>query len=234
MLARLVGYKGSPNPEYLAQGDVAGLGEVIAALATVGAGTITAAMLASGILQRTGPVGGFTDTTDSATNILAALAGGLPQGVLQAGTTWRFRYINTVAQAMTFAAGAGVVAGIGTLNVAASLTRDYLLTVLSTQLPVTLQSNTTNASAVVTFVLPPGVSGFKIGPDPTAVNIQYGATVSGTGITAGTTVIGITVSQAGLTGITLSANATSTSAAGGVPLTFGPTVKMDSIGSMTA
>lgn len=234
MLARLVGYKGSPNPEYLAQGDVAGLGEVIAALATVGAGTITAAMLASGILQRTGPVGGFTDTTDSATNILAALAGGLPQGVLQAGTTWRFRYINTVAQAMTFAAGAGVVAGIGTLNVAASLTRDYLLTVLSTQLPVTLQSNTTNASAVVTFVLPPGVSGFKIGPDPTAVNIQYGATVSGTGITAGTTVIGITVSQAGLTGITLSANATATSAAGGVPLTFGPTIKIDSIGSMTA
>lgn len=234
MLARLVGYKGSPNPEYLASGDVAGLGEVISTLTTVGAGTILGAAFATGILRRTGPTAGYTDTTDSATNILAALAGGLPQGILQAGTTWRFRYINTVAFAMTFAAGTGVVAGIGTLNVAASLTRDYLLTVLSTQVPVTLQSNTTNTSAVVTFVLPPGVSGFKIGPDPLAVNIQTGASVSGTGISAGTTVIGITVSQAGLTGVTLSANATATSVAGGTPLTFGPTIKMDSLGSMTA
>lgn len=234
MLARLVGYRGSPNPEYLNQGDVAGFAEVIATLTTAGAGTITAAMLASGILNRTGPGAGFTDTTDSAVNILAAIGGNLNAPIVQAGTTWRFRYINTVAFAMTFAAGTGVVAGIGTLNVAASLTRDYLLTVLSTQVPVTLQSNTTNASAVVTFVLPPGTSGFKIGPDPLAVNIQTGATVSGTGITAGTTVIGITVSQAGLTGVTLSANATATSVAGGTPLTFGPTIKMDSLGSMTA
>lgn len=234
MLARLVGYKGSPNPEYLTQGDVAGMAETIGALTTVGSGTILAATLAQGILNRTGPVGGFTDTTDTATNILAAIGGNLAQGIVQPGTTWRFRYINTVAQAMTFAAGVGVVAGIGTLNVAASLIRDYLITVLSNQVPITVQSNTTNASAVVTFVLPPGLTAYKIGPDPFAVNIQVGATVSGTGITVGTTVIGVTTSQAGVTGVTLSANATATSVVGGVALTYGPTVKFDSLGSMTA
>lgn len=234
MLARLVGYKGSANPEYLAAGDIAGLAETIGTLTTVGAGTILAATLAQGILVRSGPVGGFTDTTDTATNILAAISGNLSQAIVQPGSTWRFRYINSVAQAMTFAAGAGVVAGIGTLNVAASLVRDYLITVLSTQIPVTVQSNTTNASAVVTFVFPPGLTAYKIGPDPSAVNIQVGATVSGTGITVGTTVIGVTTNQAGVTGVTLSANATATSVAGGVALTYGPTIKFDSLCSMTA
>lgn len=234
MLMRSVGYRGSPNPEYAQPGDVVGAGETIGTLTTVGSGTITAATIAQGLLLRSGPVGGFTDTTDTAVNILTAIAGPAYQAIVGAGTTWRFRYINSVAQAMTFAAGAGVVAGVGTLNVAASLTRDYLLTVLSTQQPYTIQSNTTNASAVITFVLPPGLTAYKIGPDPAAINIQVGASVSGTNITAGTTVIGVTTSQAGVTGVTLSANATGTTSAGGTPLTFGPTVKIDSIGSMTA
>jgi hypothetical protein len=234
MLARAVGFRGSPNPEYIRGGDVLGLGEVLATLTTVGAGTWTGAMIASGILVRTGPVGGYTDTTDSATNILTALAGNLFSSIVEVGTTWRFRFINTVAQALTFAAGAGVVTGTGTLTVAASLTRDYLFTVLSTQTPTTLQANTTNASAVVTFVFPTGTTSWPMGPSSGAVNIQPGATVSGTGITTGTTVIGVTQGPGGVTGVTLSANATATSAAGGVPLTFGPTIRIDSIGSMTA
>jgi hypothetical protein len=234
MLMRSVGYRGSPNPEYVQPGDVVGAGETIGTLTTAGSGTILAATIAQGILLRSGPAGGFTDTTDTAVNILTALAGPTYQAIVGAGTTFRFRYINSVAFAMTFAAGAGVVAGVGTLNVAASLTRDYLLTVQSTQQPITLQSNTTNASPTITFVLPPGMTAYKLGPDPQAVNIQTGATVTGTNISAGTTVIGVTISQAGITGVTLSANATGTTSAGGTPLTFGPTIKIDSIGAMTA
>jgi hypothetical protein len=66
-----------------------------------------------------------------------------------------------------------------------------------------------------------------MGSDPRAVNITPGMTVSGTGITAGTRVLGVTQGQGGVTGVTLDANATATSAAGGVALTFLPTVQFD-------
>lgn len=225
-------YKGSPNSEQVAPGDVLGGGEVIATNAGGAASTLTGAMLTTGILNRTGPGAGFTDTTDTAVNILAALSGNLGGAIVSPGTTWRFRYINTVAFAMTFAAGVGVVSGIGTLSVAASLTRDYLFTVLNTTPQVILNCATTNASAVVTFNLPPGMISFPIGPAPNAINITPGATVSGTGITAGTTVLGVTQGVGGVTGVTLSANATATN--NPVALTFGPTIKIDSLGSMTA
>lgn len=230
MLTRAVGFKSSPNPEMINQGDVLGLAEVISSLTTVGAGSVTGAMIATGILRRTGPVGGFTDTFDSAANILTALAGSDFAAKVAQGTTWRFRYINAVAQAMTFAAGIGVVSGTGTLTVAASVIRDYLLTVLSAQTPISLNA-VMNGTAAVTFVLPSGLSAFKMGPAPDAVNIQYGATVSGTNITAGTTVIGVTQGQGGITGVTLSAVA---SGSGTNSIAFGPTVQIDSLGSLAA
>lgn len=227
----LVSRGGVGNDGPVLPGDLLTAGENIltGALTTAGAGTWTAAMIASGIIRRTGPGGGYIDTTDTATNILAAIAGNAAAADVVPGTTWRMLFINTVAQAMTFAAGAGVVSGTGTLTVAASLTREYLWTVLNASPAVTLQSNTTNASAVVTFVLPAGMQSWPIGPAPNAVNITPGMTVSGTGITAGTTVLGVTQGQGGLTGITLSANATATSAAGGVALTFGPTLQIDAL-----
>lgn len=202
------------------------------ALATAGDGTWTAAMITSGIIRRTGPVGGYTDTTDTATNIIAALAGNNPAADVVPGTTFRMLLINTVAQALTFAAGVGVVAGTGTVNVAASLVREYLFTVLNAQAAVTIQSATTNASKVVTWILPSGRSALVQGPNGTN-NVSFGASVSGTGITAGTTVAGVTAGVGGTIGVTLSANATATSAAGGVALTFGPSVQVDGIRSST-
>jgi hypothetical protein len=95
-----------------------------------------------------------------------------------------------------------------------------------------LSCATTNASAVVTFNLAPGMVSLPIGPSVQGTNITPGATVSGTGITAGTTVLGVTQGVGGITGVTLSANATATN--NPVALTFGPTVKIDSLGSMTA
>jgi hypothetical protein len=65
------------TPDQVLPGDLVGSGEALlaGAIATVGAGTWTGAAIATGIINRTGPVGGYTDTTDTSTNILAALAG---------------------------------------------------------------------------------------------------------------------------------------------------------------
>ena len=218
-------------------GDILGLGESMTngLLSTAGAGTWTGPLIATGLIRRTGPVAGFTDTTDTSTNIINALIGNSAAGPGYVGISFRMRFINTVAQALTFAAGTGVVVGLGTLNVAASLWRDYLWTILNSSPQVIVACNTTNASAVVTFALPTGQSSLPIGPNPLSVNITPGMTVSGTGITAGTTVLGVTQGVGGIIGVTLSANATATSTVGSPPaLTFMPTVLVDSIGSGTA
>lgn len=212
-------------------GDVLAGGENILAggISTAGAGTWTGAAIATGIIRRTGPGAGYTDTTDTATNILAALAGNNPANPVKPGTSFRLLFLNTVAQAMTFAAGQGVVAGTGNLNAAASVWREYLLTVLNASPAVPVQSNTTNLSTAVTFVLPPNMASLPIGPNIPSWNITPGMDVSGTGISAGTYVAGVTQGQGGIIGVTLSAAATATSAAGGTPLFFGPRIMIDAL-----
>lgn len=235
---RPTGMKNGVIDEAFMPGDIAIGGESLlaGAIATVGAGTWTGAAIATGIINRTGPVGGYTDTTDSAQSILNALAGNSNGAEVVPGSTFRLLFVNTVAQAHTYAGGAGVQTGSGTVNTAASTWREYLFTVLNSTPSSVAQCNTTNASAVVTFVLPAGVVALPYnvsGNNPLGVTITPGQTVSGTGITAGTTVLGVTQGQGGVTGVTLSANATATSAAGGVPLTFTPTVKVDGLRSGT-
>ncbi len=213
-------------------GDLSVAGESIlaGALATAGAGTWTGALIATGIIRRTGPVGGYTDTTDTAANILAALAGSGAAADAVPGTSWRMLFINTVAQAMTYAGGIGVRSGTGTLDTTASLVHEYLWTILNNSPPVTLSCNTTNASAAVTFVFPSGVTGWPIGPAPNAINITSGMTISGTGVTAGTRVLQATQGPGGVTGVTMDANATATGVAS---LLFSPTLLIDSLRQST-
>lgn len=234
-IVRITGQKGGVYDEFVAPGDIIGLGESLlgAPLVTAGSSTWTGTLIASGLINRTGPGGAFTDTTDAAANIVIALTGNNPFAQVLPGMSFRMRFINTVAFAHTFAAGVGIVAGLGTLSTAASNWRDYLWTVLQVGGPYTLQSNTINGNPVVTFVLPAGLLALKMGPDPQAVNLQPGMQVSGTGITAGTTILSVNQGQGGLTGITLSANATASSVVGGAPLTFGASVRVDSLGSGT-
>ena len=209
----------------IAQGDVMGGAETFAALTTVGAGTLTAALLASSLLTRTGPTGAFTDTTDTSANIInqilpnsfvgtgSTLGGVSSSGGVQNGTTWRLRYVNTVAYAMTLAAGTGVTLGTNP-NVNASSVKDYLIQVTNGT-PQFIASNcsTTSGSAVIS------------GMTQTQTNqVTVGQLVSGSGIPASTTVIGITPGS----GVTLSNNATAT--ATGVVLTFNPTVTITGIG----
>lgn len=215
-------------------GDLLAGGESLkaGAIATAGAGTWTGAAIATGIINRTGPSGGYTDTTDTSANILAALQGNAPAPDGMNGTTFRLRFINTVAQAHTLAAGTGVVLGTGsTLNAAASTWRDYLFTIVNASPPVTVVGTLVSASATVAFALPPNTVALQIGPAPQAINITGGMGVNATsGVTAGTTVLGVTQGQGGITGIVMSGTATASAT---IPLNFTPTVQVDSLGSGT-
>ncbi len=71
-------------------------------LTTVGAGTLTAALIADGNVARTGPTAAFTDTTDTAAAIQAAWPGGA------SGSSITLFYRNDTAFAATIAGGTGV------------------------------------------------------------------------------------------------------------------------------
>jgi len=203
-------------------GDVIGAGEVINALATAGAGVLTAALLIGGILNRTGPGAGYIDTTDTAANIVAALAAnysyqqsataGLSSGyAVPNGLTFRFRFINTVAFANTMAAGTGVTLVNGTVN--ASSVKEYLVTVTNGMPTQVFAANQVNGSAVIT-----GLTQFQTS------QLAPGMLVTGTNIPGGTTVLSV---QVGV-GVTLSANATATLNLNA--LTFSPTVTITGLG----
>lgn len=220
----------SAGPNGFQIGDTLLLGESYSAgaNATVGAAVLTGAQLVTGIIARTGSTGAYTDTTDSATNIIAALAGnGYAPETLQ-GSSFRCRILNTVAFIETLAAGTGVILGSGVTANAASSWRDYLFTVLNPGPNYTVPA-TTSTSVNVTFVLAPGTFAYPIGPNPASLNISPGMTVTGSGVPASTTVLSVVMGQGGIIGITLSAATTTTLA--NTPLVFGPTVRVDGIGS---
>ena len=221
--------------ELISPGDVLILGEssVAGANTTNGASVLTAAQITSGVIFRSGSGAGYTDTFDTSTNILAALSAGNPGPAIIPGSCFKLRIVNTVAFLETLTLGAGMVAGSGSIaSVAASTWRDFLFTFTNVQPPTTVVANITNGSPTATLVLPPGAVAIPIGVSPFAVNVLPGAVVSSaSGITAGTTVLGVTQGQGGITAITLSANATAT--VNGASLTFSPAIRVDSLGSGT-
>lgn len=202
-------------------GDTVAQGEVIGALATVGAGVLTAVLLLGGIINRTGPVAGYIDTTDTAQNIINAMIANYPYlapntglsggAAVPNGTTVRLRIINTVAFANTMAAGTGVTLVNGTIN--ASSVKDYLLNITNGTPTQVFAANQVNASAVIT-----GLSQFQTS------QLSVGQLVTGTNIAGGSTILSI---QPGV-GVTLSANVTATLALNA--LTFSPTVTMTGLG----
>lgn len=88
-------------------------------ITTVGNGVLTAASLVGGQVVRTGPTANFTDTTDTAANIVAALPG------LVAGETFLIRIKNGTAFTQTIAAGTGVTLPASVLVPAFSLGNYY-------------------------------------------------------------------------------------------------------------
>lgn len=205
-------------------GDLVLQAETIPVVNVVGSTTLTAAQMCTGILYRSGSTAAFTDTTDTAANIINQLitnynyntssvtgvGGGL--GAMQ-GQTFRMRYINSVAYAATIAAGTGVTLGYNATTVNASSVKDFLVTVTNGSAPQTFAATTTNTSAVIT-----GLNQFQTG------QLSPGMAVSGTGIPASTNIISV---QQGV-GVTLNNNATASGTL--VALSFSPTIRLDGLG----
>lgn len=96
--------------------------EVATALVTVGAGTITGAGIAGAVTTRGGTqVAAFTDTTDTAANIIAA------QPNVHVGFSWEYTYVNNTVFPATLAAGSGVTLSGATI-VPANSWATYLVT----------------------------------------------------------------------------------------------------------
>lgn len=97
--------------------------EVITVLSTVGAGTITAAGIAGSITSRTGSQSAtpFTDTTDTATAIIAAVPNA------RIGQSFEYTYQNTTNATATIAGGTGVTVS-GITSIVAGDTVRYLVT----------------------------------------------------------------------------------------------------------
>lgn len=76
---------------------------------------------------RTGPGANYTDTTDTAANIVAGMQVALPNTPLT-GFTWTTRYLNNTNFTQTLAGGPGVSIAGQTQNAAFSF-RDYIFTI---------------------------------------------------------------------------------------------------------
>lgn len=83
-------------------GTGSGVNELVTNLTTVGAGTVLAAAIVGGVVNRTGPTAAAVDTTDTAALIIAAVAGPF------VGQSWGFTYYNNSLGACTLTAGVGV------------------------------------------------------------------------------------------------------------------------------
>ncbi len=119
---------------------------VSTARSTVGAGTITGAGIAGGVTNRTGSTAAFTDTTDTAANIIAAQ----PNATI--GQSWAYKYFNNTAAAATLTGGTGVTVSAITI-VPAGCWAEFLVTY--------------TAAATVTMV------GVASGPNCVLPAVQY-------------------------------------------------------------
>lgn len=199
-------------------------------ITTAGAGVVTVDAMLGGIVLRTGPAAGYVDTFPSALQLIMAI----PE--LSDQDSFEFTYINGVAQAMTFAAGATTDVTVGTVNVAASLWRDYLVTLLAGgvggSLPVT-GVNGQNTLTVATLALLDPVVGVPITGNLSTVSangarFRVGQAVTGTNIAAGAVVTAINYT----TGV-ITLSASNTGAVNGAA-TFAPRVEYRGLRSGTA
>lgn len=190
-------------------GDTLFAGKTIASVTTAGSATLTPANITSGVINRTGPAAGFTDTFPTADSIFAA------EPELDVGDSFELIYINTVAFAMTAAAGEGIVLGAN-VNVALSAVRKYLLTVLGDGRRQAFNAQVTNASPIIT-----GVDALSISI------IRVGQGITGTGIPANSFVTSVNTTSGSFT---INANATATS---NNALTTFPRIRVDGLFSAT-
>jgi hypothetical protein len=205
--------------------------KVFSQITTVGNGTLTGAAIAGGLIRRTGPTAAYTDTFDTSQNILTALRGNSPLPETMVGLSAELYIANGVAFAATIAAGRGVVLGTqggATSPIAASGIMEYLLTIKNDTPEITMSCNIAPTGTSVLFALPPGMTAFKMGPAPDAVLVTPGMAMTGTGVSAGTTVTGLILGQGGITGVRTSANV---NAGTNISIIFSPVIEVNNVGN---
>lgn len=177
---------------------------------TAGASTLTAASLLAGVINRTGPGGAYADTLPTVNQLVAAC----PQ--LSEGDSFTFILRNTVAFANTITTNTGWTLGSNTA-IAASLVREFLVTMTAIKPTVVVSATTTNASAVLTNL-----------SDDAVKALAPGMLVTGTGIPAATTLIAV---NANSRTATMSAAATATG--NNIAVTANPTATLEGVRSST-
>ena len=196
-------------------GDTFALSEVIPATDSTATNlTITGQMLLGGIILRN-PGGVSNENIDTAANIIAALTRGLGISAVEPGLSWRVRWLLTTAFALTVQATANTGVTVTRGTVAASTTKDFLVTVVNGTPAQTFQGTTTNGSAVVGGLTQAQLALLSVGMIVTnaVANLQ------------GTTIIAINLA-AGTVTMSGNANATNTTP---VTIAFSPVVKVEGL-----
>lgn len=224
MLGRQVIYDGNFQRKQEA-GDIIAAAISVAALTTAGAGIITPAMIAAGVIRRTGPITNYTDTWPTAAQIadLAKSYGGMVDW--SPGIGFMVRHINTVGYSATMVVPASSGISLSTSKYstvtanAASKWRDYFVELVSEPVDASL----------VTAAITNGSK--KIVP---SAELKYGSvapgmSVYGTGIGASALVTHVIHGVSGISEVWVDTNSTADSTAATV--TFTPTVVIHSIGA---
>lgn len=155
---------------------------VITAITTIGNGTLTAAGIAGGYITRTGPVAAYSDATDTAVAIIAAIPG------IAVNETFCVWIKNATAFTQTITAGVGVTL-TGTLIIPAFSDGIYLVKVLTTTtvsmthivtVPI---SNGTNLTAPTVTTISTGGAGTLTAAAFNGSIIARGGSQSGTPFT---------------------------------------------------
>lgn len=207
-------------------GDNVCTNELVPAANTSNAVTVTGAMLANPLFLAA-PTAAATYTLDSASNLVAALAafysynpnaavagGQVISAGIPPGTAFRWRIIGSTAQTITVQATANTGVTVNRGSVAASSTRDFLVTVRNGTPAQVFAGNTTNASAVVSGFSQDQLSKLSVGMIVTnAVANLQGQTIIAINLNAGT--------------VTMSGNANATAV--GSAINFSPVVVVDGI-----
>lgn len=212
-LAKTVIFDGALQRQ-ISAGDLLAGGEVVPATDANAAKTITGANLLGGIILRSAG-GAMTDTLDSAANIIAALVGAVNGNAIQPGTTFRVRWVVATAFAVTVAATANTGVTVNRGSVAASSSRDFLVTVVNGTPVQSFGVLTTNTSAVLTGFTSDQLKSLSVGMVVTnAVAGLQGTTITSINYAAGS--------------VTMSGNANATNTTP-VAVTFSPVITVDGI-----
>lgn len=224
MLVRRMVSDGAGTVRQFIPGDLIITHEYVPAAIPGNAVTLTGALMAAGILLAA-PTAAATYTVDAAANIITALApyfgynpnAAAPGGtqIYQAipdGTSFRFTLVNSAAFAITISPTANTGVTVNRGSIAASSSKDILVTVKAGEPAQAIIGNTVSGSAVITGLTQAVCAAVGLGMVVTNViaGLQA-ATVIGVNQTAGT--------------ITLSANASAT--ATGSTINLSPVVVID-------